>query len=255
MTIKCLDEEQNIQSSRCFVYTMLHVLMSCRQNIQIIDFFSFSSRCSGILYTYLMSSLLFIETGREHKHKRWLQMAQKMYWALDHRWTFPCIEIIHFLNTYGIRLAFLYFICMKHYIEKGGWVCLKYWSQIIENEEEQKGKVWFDETNPSMSRVWKTQMIIYKSHSEPFSLFLPSNTAKLDTGFLGLSVMGGGQSDLIFDNEVIMGNVLRDFWEIQLASWWKRMATRKSLLIPLLRYSSFVGYDYNAGAAAATLLP
>lgn len=75
MTTKCLDEEQNIQSSRCFVYTVLHVSMLCRQSIQIIDYFSFSSRCSGMIYTYLMSSLLLIEKRREHEYKKRLQIT------------------------------------------------------------------------------------------------------------------------------------------------------------------------------------
>lgn len=75
MTTKCLDEKQNIQSSRCFVYTLLHVSMLCRQNIQIIDYFSFSSRCSGIIYTYLMSSLPLIKKRRKHKCKKWPQMT------------------------------------------------------------------------------------------------------------------------------------------------------------------------------------
>lgn len=75
-----------------------------------------------------------------------------------------------------------------------------------------------------MSRVWQTQMMTYKSHSKPLSLFLPSNTKseKPGTWFLGLPVMGRRPSDLVFDNEVKMGSALWNFWEIQLSSWWKK---------------------------------
>lgn len=100
-----------------------------------------------------MSSLLFIETGREYKPKSWLQMTRKVYWALDPRETFLCIKIIHFLNTYGIHLVFLYFKCMKHYIEKDDWIYIIS-KMLVTNDvkwEGQKGKVWFDETSPLIS--------------------------------------------------------------------------------------------------------
>lgn len=109
-------------SCRCFVYIMLHVLVPCRQNMQIIDLFSFSSRCPGITHTYLVSSSLFIDTGREPKCKGRLQMAQKLCWALDHKGVFPCIDINPFMNIYGVHLAFLYFTCTKQYVKQGGWI-------------------------------------------------------------------------------------------------------------------------------------
>jgi hypothetical protein len=51
-------------------------------------FYCSVSRCFGIIYTQLMSSLLAVERGREQKYKRWLQMTWEMCQALDHRWIF-----------------------------------------------------------------------------------------------------------------------------------------------------------------------
>lgn len=51
------------------------------------------------------------------------------------------------------------------------------------------------------------------------SFSLPSNNGaeKVDTWFLGFSLMGRWPSDKIFDN----GNVLWDFWEIEFVCGWK----------------------------------
>lgn len=93
-------------------------------------------------------------------------------------------------------------------------------------------------------------MITYKSYSEPFSLFLPSNSGlkRQTLDFLASQWWVDDQSDPIFDN----GKCDMRFLRSSICLLMKKRAVRESLLILLLPYLPFVEYRYDMEAAAAT---